>query len=148
MDKAEVVLLLTLAATFDYRRIGEADVEAWYLALDDIDLDDAKAAVVRHYRDQTDRLMPAHVRAGVKAIRAERRRLEPSEALQLPSKFEDDMNRQVRMQAGGAHVREVLAAVGHHLEAQSPPSVSAMDQLRALTAGPNWDADASEVSGE
>ncbi|MEU4558560.1 hypothetical protein AB0F72_09220 [Actinoplanes sp. NPDC023936] len=146
MDRAEVVLLLTLAGTFDYRRVGDADVEAWHLALDDIDLDDAKAAVVRHYRESTDRMMPAHVRAGVKAIRAERRRNEPSEALALPSKFEQDMNRQVRMEAGAAQVRDVLAAIGAHLETQSPPPVSAMEQLRAITAGPDWETDEQEAS--
>ncbi|WP_045740886.1 hypothetical protein [Actinoplanes rectilineatus] len=142
MDRAEVVLLLTLAGTFDYRKVGDADVEAWHLALDDIPLDDAKAAVVRHYRESRERLMPADVRQGVKAIRAERRRLEPSDARALPSKFEDDMNRQVRMSAGAATVREVLAAIGAHLESQSPPPVSAMDQLRAITAGPDWDEEA------
>ena len=144
MNRAEVVLLLTLAGTFDYRKVGDADVEAWYLALDDIDLEDAKAAVVRHYRESTDRMMPAHVRRWVKTFKDERRRLEPSEARQLPSKFEPDMNRQVRMQAGAAQVREVLAAIGAHFEATSPPPALAIDQLRALTAGPNWDDNGEE----
>lgn len=141
MNKAEVVLLLTFAATYDYRKTGPADVESWHLALDDLDFDDAKQAVVAHYRNTADRMMPFHVRQGVKAIREERRRHEPSEALQLPSKFEIDMNRQVRMEVGAASVREVLARVTSHLEAKSPPPVSAMEQLRAITAGPDWTTD-------
>lgn len=144
MNKSEVVLLLTLAGTFDYRKVGDADVEAWHLALDDVDFADAKAAVVRYYRESRERLMPADVRQGVKAIRAERRRQEPSEARALPSKFEDDMNRQVRMRAGAAKVHEVLAALGAHFAEQSPPPVSAMEQLRAITAGPDWNVDEQE----
>ncbi len=112
MASAEVVLVLTLAGTFDYR-------------------------------NTTDRLMPAHVRQGVKAIRDERRRQMPSEARSLPSPFEEDMNRQVRMEAGAAQVREVLAQITSHLERKSTPPVSAMQQLREITAGPQW-ADAEE----
>lgn len=138
VNKSEVVLLLTFAATFDHRKTGEADVEAWHLALDDLPFDDAKQAIVAHYREQTDRLMPAHVRAGVKAIRDERRRQMPSEARALPSPFEQDMNRQVRMEAGAAQVREVLSRITSHLESKSQPPVSAMQQLREITAGPEW----------
>jgi hypothetical protein len=143
VDRSEVVLLLTLAATFDYRKTGDADIEAWYLALDDLDLDDAKTAVVQHYRNTTDRLMPAHVRQGVKAIRAERTRHEPHEIRSLPSRFEDDMGRQVRIERGAASARQVLAPLIEHLAARSDaaPAMSALDELRAITAGPGWSTD-------
>lgn len=141
MNRPEVVVLLTLAGTYDYRKVGDADVESWHLALGDVDFDDAKNAVVRHYREFTDRLMPAHVRNGVKVIRDERRRLEPSEARALPSPFEEDINRQVRMEAGAATVREVLSRLTAHLEGKSAPPVSAMERLRAITAGPDWNGD-------
>lgn len=146
MDKSDVVLLLAFAGTYDYRKTGDADIEAWYLAVGDLDFEDAKQAVVAHYRSTDVRMMPFHVRQGVKAIRAERRRQEPSEALELPSPFEEDMNRQVRMEAGAAQVRDVLAAITSHLESKSPAPVSAMEQLRAITAGPEWDAEQSEGS--
>jgi hypothetical protein len=144
MTPGEAARLLSACAMFDYRPIEEADGLAWHHVIGDLDFDDAMEAVRRHYAESTDRMMPAHVRAGVKAIRTERRRMEPSEALALPSKFEDDMNRQVRMEAGAAQVRDVLAALGTHWESKSAPPVSALDQLRAITAGPDWDADKSE----
>lgn len=148
MDKPDVVLLLTLAGTYDYRKVGDADVEAWYLAVGDLDLEEAKAAVVRHYRESTDRLMPAHVRVGVKAIRDERRRAAPSEARALPSRFEPDMSRQVRISRGAATVRDVLAPLMTHLAEKSghDHELSALDQLRELTAGPGWHTDGEAES--
>ena len=147
MNRAEVVLLLTLAGTFDYRKVGDADVEAWHLALDDIDLDDAKAAVVRHYRESTDRLMPAHVRQRVKTIRAERARHQPHEVRALPSPFEKpDMGDQVQIARGVASVREVLGPLVEHL-AERSGAVGAVRELRAITAGPGW-VDADAVDGE
>lgn len=146
MDKPEVVLLLTLAGTYDYRKVGDADVEAWHLALHDVDFDDAKAAVVAHYRATRDRLMPADVRQGVKAIREERKRAERHEARELPSQFEVDMNRQVRMERGAASVHEVLAEIATHLDRKTPAPVSALDELRAITAGPDWADTESEAN--
>jgi uncharacterized protein involved in exopolysaccharide biosynthesis len=134
MTPGEIARLLAAAAMFDYRKVEKADAQAWHLVLGDLDFDDAMEALRRHYAESTERLMPAHVRQGVRTIRNERRR--PSEALALPSKFEDDMNRQVRMEAGAAQVREVLAEITAHLDRKSPAPVSARDHLRALTAGP------------
>lgn len=146
MDKSDVVLLLAFAGTYDYRKTGDADVEAWHLAVGDLDFEDAKAAVVAHYRSTTDRMMPAHVRQGVRVIRDERKRVEKHANRELPSPFERDINRQVRMEAGAATVREVLAKLTSHLESKTPPPVSAMEQLRAITAGPDWVGD--EHDGE
>lgn len=64
--------LLTLAAAYDRRKPDNAAATAWLLAVGDLRLDDAKLAVVAHYRDSSEWLMPAHVRAYVKAIRAAR----------------------------------------------------------------------------
>lgn len=144
MNKSEVVLLLTFAATYDHRKTGEADVEAWYLALDDLPFDDAKAAIVAHYREQTDRIMPAHVRKGVRAIRDERRRLKPSEALQLPSRFEDDEDRTDRARRGSAQVQTVLAELAQRMQDRSENIPDqAMKELREITDGPAW----AEVEG-
>jgi len=62
MNRANIARLLGLAAAYDARTIGEADVAAWQLALDGLDVERCKAAVVRHYRESTDRVMPAHIR--------------------------------------------------------------------------------------
>lgn len=54
--------LLTLAAAYDSRTVGESDVQAWLLALADLPFDRCRDAVVRHYSTETDRIMPGHVR--------------------------------------------------------------------------------------
>ncbi|QAX92801.1 hypothetical protein SEA_AUSTINTATIOUS_40 [Streptomyces phage Austintatious] len=73
MTPADAAELLTLAAAFDRRTVGEADARAWAAALHSMPLDDdARAAVARHY-GETDRwLTPAHVRQQRARIRAER----------------------------------------------------------------------------
>lgn len=146
MNPGEVARLLAACAMYDFRTVEKPDVAAWAHVIGDLDYDDAMEAVRRHYQAQTDRMMPAHVRQGVKTIREERRRAEKSAARELPSVFEEDMNRQVRMEKGAAQVREVLAELTAHLDRKSPAPVSAMEQLRAITAGPAWDASESEAS--
>lgn len=80
MNRSHVAELLSLAAAYDARTIGETDVAAWLLALDGLDPARCRDAIVRHYRESTDRLMPAHIRrlartttdiAGVRALAGE-----------------------------------------------------------------------------
>ncbi|MES9554806.1 MULTISPECIES: hypothetical protein [unclassified Streptomyces] len=73
MTPADAAELLTLAAAFDRRTVGEADSRAWAAALHQTPYDDdARAAVARHY-SETDRwLTPAHVRQQRATIRRER----------------------------------------------------------------------------
>ena len=145
MDKSDVVLLLAFAGTYDYRKVGDADIEAWHLAVGDLDLEDAKAAVVAHYRNTADRMMPFHVRQGVKAIKDERRRVEKVAARELPSRYEQDLGRELRAEQGAATVRQVLAQVAGHLAEKNPnKQITALDELRAITAGPEWTADGEE----
>lgn len=75
MTPQEIIDLLSVAAGYDRRTIGQADVEAWRLALDDprvpnISLEEAVDAIILHYRDTTDFVMPAHILTRVKAHRA------------------------------------------------------------------------------
>lgn len=74
MTPADIARVLAKAAAFDSRTVGEADILAWFEALGDLDVDDALAAVTRHYRESTDWLKPAHVRRIVGEIARERRR--------------------------------------------------------------------------
>lgn len=73
MNPDEIGTLLAAAATFDNRRTSEINIVAWYKAIGDLPLDDAIEAVARHYGHSTDWCQPAHVRAGVEAIQAERK---------------------------------------------------------------------------
>ncbi|MGW2130429.1 zinc finger domain-containing protein [Streptomyces coelicoflavus] len=73
MTPADASELLTLAAAFDRRTVGEADARAWAAALHAVPLDDdARAAIARHYAETSDWLTPAHVRQQRAKIRAER----------------------------------------------------------------------------
>lgn len=72
MTIEETIDLLTIAAGFDRRNIGEADSVAWHLALADVAYPDAQAAVVAHYRESREFIMPADVWTRVKAVRRER----------------------------------------------------------------------------
>lgn len=69
MNRAECAQLLTVISSYDRRTLGEADVIAWHGTLGDLRFDECRDAVVKHYAQQTDWLMPAHVRRLVLAVR-------------------------------------------------------------------------------
>lgn len=76
MNLEAAARILARAAAYDRRTIGAADVRAWHDALADLDEAACHLAVIAHYRDQTDWLMPAHIRRHVEAearVEAERR---------------------------------------------------------------------------
>lgn len=72
MNLSETARLLSTIAAFNNRTIGEGDVVAWQSVLSDVPLADAEEAVRRHFAEQTDWLMPAHIRRGVRDIQRER----------------------------------------------------------------------------
>lgn len=81
MNKADAAELLTFAAAFDQRTIGNADVEAWALALADLPWDDsARAAIAAYYGSaggypatgERRFIQPHNVRAGRARIRTDR----------------------------------------------------------------------------
>lgn len=72
MTPDETVDLLTVAAAFDQRTVGEGDAMAWHAVLGDLIFADAKQAVIGHYTDTRERVMPADIRQRVKTIRANR----------------------------------------------------------------------------
>jgi hypothetical protein len=115
----DVVDVLTKAAAFDQRTVGRADVLAWHEVIGRLDRDDALAAVTRHYTESRDRVMPADVVRLARVVREDRRRLEArSEALALPSRYEDDVTRDIRIKEGVAQCRDVLAAIMARLQAK------------------------------
>ena len=72
MTPSEAAVALGMCAAFDRRTVGETDARAWAEALPDIDLADAKRAIVAHYRERRDWLMPADIYQAVKAERRAR----------------------------------------------------------------------------
>jgi hypothetical protein len=77
----DVSRVLAKAAAYDRRKVGEAEIFAWMEALGDINVDDALAAVARHYHEQTEWLMPAHVVRIVTETNRRRGEVERSEQL-------------------------------------------------------------------
>lgn len=68
MNLSETARALSLVQAFDQRTVGDADVIAWQSILPDAALADVEEAVRQHYAEQTDRIMPAHVRRLVRDI--------------------------------------------------------------------------------
>jgi hypothetical protein len=113
MTLEETIDLLTVAAAYDRRTLGEGDAMAWHAAVGDLDFVDARKAVIGHYTDGTGWLMPAHVRQRVKAMR--RDRLERSPAAAPPAELTGDPGRYraalqagIRRTAGGFSLRRAL----------------------------------------
>jgi hypothetical protein len=130
VTRAEVVDVLAKCAAFDRRTVGEADVMAWHEVLADLDRDEALAAVTAHYRDSTEWLQPAHIRRLARTAREERRRAIGHDVRALPSRFEDDWTRDVRVREGVAQCRDVLAAVMARLEAKRGSDRHGQDEER------------------
>lgn len=72
MTPAQTARVLAAAAAFDQRTVGHADVAAWHAALGELDYEDARDAVTRHYRRTAERVMPVHVLEHASDIRTER----------------------------------------------------------------------------
>ncbi|QBI56853.1 hypothetical protein [Streptomonospora litoralis] len=116
MKKSEVSLLLATAAAYDRRTSGDADVKSWHAAIGDLDsFDDANQAVIDHYAFSTEWLKPAHVRAGVRRIRAARL-ANVDRALPAADPDARDytqaLREQIKAVADGRQVRLALASGG------------------------------------
>lgn len=135
MTPADIARLLAACAAYDRRTVGEMDIIAWHKAIGALDYADSLEAVARHYANSRDWIMPADVAAGVRAIRNDRAGQIHSEALALPSKFEDDALRDLRLARGIAHCRDVLDPILDCLRAKrdaSAPDLSESDRRLML----------------
>jgi hypothetical protein len=74
MNKLEISKLLTVVSTYDNRKIATETVEAWFLVLGDISFEEASEAIVMHFKDSTNWLLPAHIRTNVRIIRDRKER--------------------------------------------------------------------------
>lgn len=72
MDAADAAEALAMCAAYDNRTPTRIAADAWAATLPDIALADAKAAIVGHYTESREWVMPADVRKRVRAIRDER----------------------------------------------------------------------------
>jgi hypothetical protein len=121
MNLVETYDLLTFVAAFDNRKFGDETAVAWQGLLGDLEIEECREAVRRHFRKSTNYLMPAHVRELVMVQREERR--PRHEVVSMPSRFEDDDERVQRVKAGISMCARVL-------------SIAAERRPRAITAEP------------
>jgi len=133
MTLDQVIDLLTVAAVFDFRSIGEADAIAWHTVLGDLEFGDARAAVLAHYAESCDRVMPANIRQRVKAIRRDRLAREitpapPPELADQPGRYKAELGAGIRRIADGRQVRLALAPPVR----EGPPPQAFTDARQAL----------------
>lgn len=119
MNRDEVIDLLATAAAYDRRTAGQADITAWHLAIGDLNFHEAQAAVVAHYTEDVDWLMPAHIRTRVKRARelrlAARPIPEPAPELTDDQRaYKNDLDSSIRRIADGQAVGKALTTgTGH-----------------------------------
>ncbi len=74
MNRDETGALLAIIAAADKRRMfDDLDVATWHHLIGDLDFPDCRDAVIAHYRESVQAIMPAEIRGRVKKTRARRR---------------------------------------------------------------------------
>jgi hypothetical protein len=68
VNLSETARLLSAMSAYDRRTIGDGDVIAWQAVLPDASFEDCLTAVKDYYAEQTEWMMPAHVRRLVRDI--------------------------------------------------------------------------------
>lgn len=116
MTPLEVGKILTFARVYDSRRpeVLPEDARAWHrlfaeVGLEDLAQADAEAAVVAHYGDSTEWLMPSHIVQFCKSLRRQRIR-ELNASGQLEAMIRTDPTDLARWQAERAQIIQDVAA--------------------------------------
>ena len=94
MTPAEAAALLTVAAAFDNRKPDADQARAWAMALDGLRFEDCRAAIVAHYQDSREWLMPVDVRGKVKKLRDTR--IAAFGTIPLPARIDPDDTAEVQ----------------------------------------------------
>jgi len=88
VNATEASELVALMALYDNRRASDPDVVAWLKIIGDLDYADCETAILAHYRESRERIMPAHIRERVMEIR--HRRLRETEIPPPPPELLDN----------------------------------------------------------
>ena len=115
MTSDEVWDLLELIASIDRRKVGLTDRQVWEGLVGDLSAADAQAAVIAHYRESREWIMPADVRTRVKALRRDRLEHEiipapPAELADEPGRWRSELNAEIRKIADGMAIPKAIAA--------------------------------------
>ena len=144
MTPGDAARVLASCMMFDGRQMPEDPdmardfAMAWFSVIGDLVLRDALEAVRRHYMVSRKWAMPVDIREGVAALKKELQRLnpEPHEIRQLPSKFEQDVEKRARIGKGISTARNALEQVFEAMALRdgSPAARNALEELREITA--------------
>lgn len=141
MNRTEAAMLLTIASSYDDRRaeVTDEDAVAWAAALPEVDFEQARGALVLHYRESTMRVMPADILRRVRIVR--RDNITGADPVTPPSILADDPGREQewvrlyrwRIGAGDTAAAAQTYACGRMGIAPDPtPAVVAPGRLRAI----------------
>ena len=113
MTSDEVWDLLELISSIDRRKVGLTDRQVWEGLVGDLSAADAQAAVIAHYRESREWIMPADVRTRVKALRRDRLAREivpapPHEVADAPGRYRAELNAEVRKIADGLAIPKAI----------------------------------------
>lgn len=113
MTSDEVWDLLELIASIDRRKVGLTDRQTWEGLVGDLPAADAQAAVVAHYRESREWIMPADVRTRVRATRRERLSREilpapPHELTDEPGRYRAVIQAGLKRIADGFSIRRAI----------------------------------------
>ena len=125
MTSDEVWDLLELIASIDRRKVGLTDRQTWQGLIGDLPAADAQAAVVAHYRESREWIMPADVRIRVKAMRRDRLAREitpapPPELTDEPGRYRAVLQAGIRRIADGFSVQRAIG----RLPSETPPPLA------------------------
>jgi hypothetical protein len=87
MNATEVTALLAICASFDNRKPNTETVTAWTAALGDLGFIAARDAVVAHYQESREWIMPADIR---RRVRADRKSRIEDDVIPMPAGLDPD----------------------------------------------------------
>lgn len=107
MTPEETGRLLGLCASYDNRNVDDSALYAWFRAVGDLPFADCETAVIAHYRESREWIMPADVRTRVK--RAQRDAADHGRIREL---LDPDAYRAQVKAADDAFMRKLAARTG------------------------------------
>lgn len=144
----QVGKILATAAAFDNRTVGTADIVAWWRVIGHLAPGEAEAAVIAHYSESTDRIMPGHILARVKKLHADRLARTPDA---LPDADPDDVHAWLAALREGRHrvatgqlsarpVQQAIESEFVYVRSKWSREVAPLRAIEAAPPDPEFDA--------
>ncbi len=114
MNATEAGELVALMALYDNRKASDPDIVAWLKVIGDLQYDDCESAVVAHYQETRERIMPADIRKRVRATRRDRidraiPTAPPAELADDPGRYRAELKARIRQIADGRSLNRAIA---------------------------------------